>query len=151
MNQLKGWNSKNMHGSFGLLHHIAIAVSDLESAMKVYGDLGVQFSHETEIVAEQGVKVSFGKIDVNAHLELICPLEEGNSIGKFIQKNGPGIHHICFRVHNLDEKCRELKERGYKLIYDNPVRGANHSMVNFIHPKSAQGVLIEIMECQAPT
>lgn len=129
-----------------ILDHVAIAVSDLEGAIATYELLGIPFHHEREIVASQGVKVAFGHVDSNAHVELLQPVNEESPIFKYIQKNGQGIHHLCFKVPNVHEKCEELKGQGMKLIYESPVPGAGNTLVNFIHPKSTGGVLIEVSQ-----
>jgi methylmalonyl-CoA epimerase len=92
------------------------------------------------------VTTAFAHIDEHAHVELLCPINGEGPIQKFIEKNGPGIHHLSFKVPDVVKKSLELKNQGYKLIYETPVTGANNCLVNFIHPKSTGGVLIEISE-----
>ncbi len=128
------------------LDHVAIAVSNLDSAQKVYEDLGLQFSSVREIVESQNVTTSFAQIDEHAHIELVCPLNQEGPIQKFIDKNGEGIHHLCFKVPDVLKKSEELKAKGYQLIYEKPFIGANNCLVNFVHPKSCGGVLIEISQ-----
>ncbi len=128
------------------LDHIAIAVSDLDSRIKVYEDLGFRFSEEREVVESQKVVTAFAHVDTNAHLELLMPLNNEGPIQKFIEKNGEGIHHLCFSVENVEQKSAELISKGYRLIYDSPQPGANNCLVNFLHPKSTGGVLIEISQ-----
>jgi methylmalonyl-CoA/ethylmalonyl-CoA epimerase len=129
-----------------VLDHIAIAVISLESGKKLYEDLGFKFDPEVEIVESQKVKTQFAAIDEHAHIELLEPLNEQSTIHEFIEKKGPGIHHICFKVSDVTVKQKELLDKGYKLIYPSPVQGAGECLVNFIHPKSAGGVLIEISQ-----
>jgi methylmalonyl-CoA/ethylmalonyl-CoA epimerase len=128
------------------LDHIAIAVSDLDRAEKVYTDLGLKFNPIRETVESQGVVTSFAHVDEHAHIELLLPHGENSPIQKFIEKNGEGIHHMCFKVPDVVKKCAELKALGYRLIYEAPVAGANNCLVNFIHPKSTGGVLIEVSQ-----
>ena len=128
------------------LDHIAIAVNDLEERVKVYEDLGFSFSKEREVVESQKVVTAFAHVDKNAHLELLMPLNGEGPIQKFIEKNGEGIHHLCFSVEDVKLKGEELAQKGYKLIYEKPQPGANNCLVNFIHPKSTGGVLIEIAQ-----
>jgi methylmalonyl-CoA/ethylmalonyl-CoA epimerase len=128
------------------LDHVAIAVSNLDSAVKIYEDLGLKFSMEREIVESQGVETAFAHVDSNAHIELLRPTHDESPIKKFIDKNGEGIHHLCFKVPDVHKKCEELKNNGYRLIYEKPVPGANNCLVNFIHPKSSGGVLIELSQ-----
>lgn len=128
------------------LDHIAIAVSDLESRVKVYEDIGFKFAKQREVVESQKVITAFAHVDSHAHLELLMPINNDGPIQKFIEKNGEGIHHLCFRVDDVLLKGRELVKKGYKLIYETPQIGANNCLVNFIHPKSTGGVLIEISQ-----
>jgi methylmalonyl-CoA/ethylmalonyl-CoA epimerase len=129
-----------------VLDHIAIAVKDIEASVKTYEALGLKFSEQREIVAEQKVKTAFAPIDENGHIELLEATSEDSSIHKYIEKKGPGIHHICFRVKDVKLKHQELKEKGFKFIYEKPQKGAGNCLVNFIHPKSSGGVLIEISQ-----
>lgn len=128
------------------LDHIAIAVTSLEESIKLYENLGLKFSKEREVVASQKVKTAFCHVDENAHIELLEPTEESSTIQKFIDKNGQGIHHLCFRVKDVNEKQKELTSKGMKFIYDKPFIGAGNCLVNFIHPKSMNGVLVEISQ-----
>lgn len=128
------------------LDHIAIAVSNLSIAQKVYEDLGLKFDSKREVVESQKVTTAFAPIDENAHIELVCPLNNEGPIQKFIEKNGEGIHHVCFKVPDVEKKSEELKALGYKLVHEKPFIGANNCLVNFIHPKSTGGVLIEISQ-----
>jgi len=128
------------------LDHVAIAVSNLDRSQKIYEDLGLIFSPKREIVESQKVTTAFASIDQHAHLELVCPLNGEGPIQKFIEKNGEGIHHLCFKVADVDKKGAELLAQGYTLIYEKPFMGANNCLVNFIHPKSTGGVLIEISQ-----
>lgn len=126
------------------LDHVAIAVSDLDRAQKVWEDLGLTFSGKREEVPSQQVITAFANVDEHAHIELVCPINGAGPIQKYIEKNGEGIHHMSFKVTDVTAKTEELKKMGYKMIYETPVVGANNMLVNFIHPKSTGGVLIEI-------
>ncbi len=128
------------------LDHVAIAVSSLERAQKVYEDLGLVFSPTREVVESQQVTTAFASIDQHAHIELVCPINGDGPIQKFIEKNGEGIHHLCFKVPDVAKKAAEMQAQGYTLIYEKPFVGANNCLVNFIHPKSTGGVLIEISQ-----
>lgn len=128
------------------LDHVAIAVKDLEESVGVYTKLGLHFDDKREVVEEQKVKTAFAHIDTNAHVELLEPTDEESAIHKFMEKNGPGIHHLCFRVKDVVAKQKELSEQGFRMIYPDPVKGAGGCLVNFIHPKSTGGVLIEISQ-----
>ena len=128
------------------LDHVAIAVSNLDRAQKVYEDLGLSFEGGREVVESQKVTTAFAPIDQNAHLELLCPLNNEGPIQKFIEKKGEGIHHLCFKVPDVVKKCDEMKSAGYQFINEHPIMGANNCLVNFIHPKSTGGVLIELSQ-----
>jgi methylmalonyl-CoA/ethylmalonyl-CoA epimerase len=117
------------------LDHVAVVVEDLDQAIKVYEDIGLEFSEEREIVESQGVMTAFAGID-----------GEGGPIHKYLEKKGPGIHHLCFKVPDIEAKCKELVEKGIRLTSEKPFPGANNCLVNFVHPKSTGGVLIEISQ-----
>lgn len=129
-----------------ILDHIAIAVKDLKSAQKIYQDLGMVFDPKIEEVKEQKVLTAFAQIDQNAHIELLEPTSEESTIHKFIQTKGEGIHHLCFKVQDVRAKTQELTDKGFRFIYPEPKIGAGNCLVNFIHPKSTGGVLIEISQ-----
>ncbi|MEK6624845.1 MAG: methylmalonyl-CoA epimerase [Bdellovibrionota bacterium] len=128
------------------LDHIAIAVKSLPMGRRVYEDMGLIFSSSSEVVTGEGVETLFAPIDEHAHLELLSPYGESGPLHKFLEKNGPGIHHLCFCVADVEKKCAELRIKGYQLIYDTPRIGARGMKVNFVHPKSTDGVLIELVQ-----
>jgi len=132
----------------GILHHVAIAVKSLDKAEKIYTDLGLKFTAKREVVSDQFVTTSFAKIADNAHLELLEPLAGEGPIQKFLDKKGEGLHHLCFRVEDIAKKSLALKEQGHTLLYAEAKVGAHNCLVNFIHPKSTGGVLIEISQTQ---
>jgi methylmalonyl-CoA/ethylmalonyl-CoA epimerase len=132
------------------LDHIAIAVKSITASKKVYEDLGLAFAPNLEEVAEQKVLTAFAAVDAHAHIELLQPTSQESTIQKFIEKKGEGIHHLCFRVSNLRAKTEELRDKGYVFIYSEPKIGAGNCLVNFMHPKSTGGVLIELSERLAP-
>ena len=129
-----------------VLDHIAVAVEKIDEIKKVYEDLGLTFAEKREEVPTEGVKTAFAEMNDHSHLELLEPLPGEGPIRKYLNKKGQGIHHLSFLVKNLAKKCHELKEKGYNLIYEVPVKGANDKLVNFIHPKSTGGVLIELSQ-----
>jgi methylmalonyl-CoA epimerase len=100
-------------------------------------------------VKDQKVLTAFAQIDKNAHIELLEPTSDESTIHKFIESKGEGIHHLCFKVPDVKAKTAELTSKGYRFIYPEPRIGAGGCLVNFIHPKSTGGVLIEIS--QRPT
>jgi methylmalonyl-CoA/ethylmalonyl-CoA epimerase len=129
-----------------ILDHIAIAVKSIAGARKVYEDLGLVFAPGIEEVSEQQVLTAFAQIDQHAHIELLEPTSTESTIHKFIQTKGEGIHHLCFKVTDVVAKTRELTAKGYRFIYPEPRIGAGGCLVNFMHPKSTGGVLIELSQ-----
>lgn len=129
-----------------VLDHIAIAVKNISSAKKVYEDMGLHFAPEIEEVKDQKVFTAFAHVDTNAHIELLQPTSEESTIHKFIETKGEGIHHLCFKVPDVLAKTKELTEKGYRFIYPEPRIGAGGCLVNFMHPKSTGGVLIELSQ-----
>lgn len=125
--------------------HIGIAVKSIEEALKFYEDaLGIKCVGE-EIVEEQKVKTAFLPVG-DTEVELLESTSEEGTIAKFIEKKGEGIHHIAFRVDNIEKSLEELKAKGIRLIDEKPRLGAGGAKIAFIHPKSTGGVLIEISE-----
>ncbi len=131
------------------LNHIGIAVSDLPRVKKLFEILGLKTGHE-EVVADQGVKTTFMPMDGSkSNIELLEPLKAGEGpIGQALAKRGPGIHHMSFLVGKgeLEPLCTRLQSEGFKMTYDAPKAGAHNMRVNFIHPSTTGGMLIEVME-----
>lgn len=127
------------------LDHIAIAVPSLNEGAQFYQKIGFGEMH-TEVVADQKVTTGFLKLANNANIELLEPLGDDSTIKKFLDKRGPGIHHICLRVKNIDTLVPELIAKGITMIDQTPRIGAHQCRVAFIHPKSTGGVLIELSE-----
>lgn len=129
------------------LYHVAIAVNNIEEVERIYETaLGLKVEHR-EVVEDQGVRTSMlvpGK--GGAAIELLEPLDEGSPITKFLEKRGEGIHHICFRVDDIESALKRLKSEGVRLIDEVPRPGAYNSKVAFIHPKAMNGVLVELAE-----
>ena len=125
------------------LDHIGIAVKSLDAA-KVYEAMGLTIEH-VETVETQKVKTAFLSVG-DSNLELLEPTSPDSTVAKFIEKRGEGIHHICFRVDNIEEHLENLKAQGYRLINEAPVPGAHGCRVAFLHPSSGNGVLIELSE-----
>jgi methylmalonyl-CoA/ethylmalonyl-CoA epimerase len=127
------------------LDHIGIAVETLDQGAKFYKALGFG-AMETEEVASEKVKTGFLKLGNDATLELLEPMSNDSTIRKFLDKRGPGIHHICLRVKGIDAVVEKLKSQGVQMINETPKAGAHGCRVAFIHPKSTGGVLIELSE-----
>ena len=127
------------------LDHIAVAVTNLDQALRFYQE---QFGLEciaVETVEEQGVRVA--KLDLgNTHLELLEPLSGDTPVGKFLSQRGPGIHHICIGVKDICAELEALRVHGARLIDDKPKIGAGGAQIAFLHPQSTGGVLIELSQ-----
>ena len=127
------------------IEHIGIAVKDLEAANEVYAKLLCTESYKSEKVRSEGVETSFFKVGLNK-IELLAATSPESPIAKFIEKRGEGIHHIAFEVEDIRAEMKRLKEEGFELISKRPKKGADNKLVAFLHPKSANGVLVEL--CQ---
>ncbi|MFB3148777.1 MAG: methylmalonyl-CoA epimerase [Thermodesulfobacteriota bacterium] len=129
------------------LYHVAIAVRDLSAVEEVYKTaLGLRVEHR-EVVEDQGVKTSMlVPEDGGTAIELLEPMDENSPISKFLDKRGEGIHHICFKVDDIEAVLERLKKQGVRLIDESPRSGAYNSRVAFIHPKAMNGVLVELAE-----
>jgi len=132
---------------FTAIDHVGIAVADLDEAIAFYRDtFGMETVHE-ETNEDQGVReamVAVGGSD--SCIQLLAPLDETSAIAKFLDRHGPGIQQLAYRVTDLDAVSAVLRDRGLRLLYDVPRRGTSDSRVNFVHPKDTGGVLIELVE-----
>jgi methylmalonyl-CoA/ethylmalonyl-CoA epimerase len=132
---------------FTAIDHVGVAVPDLDEAITFYRDVyGMAVVHE-EVNEEQGVReamVAVGGTD--SCIQLLAPLTPESTIAKFLDRSGPGLQQLAYRVEDIDAVCATLRERGLRLLYDVPKRGTSDSRVNFIHPKDAGGVLVELVE-----
>lgn len=127
------------------LDHIAIAVPDLERAIQRFmKDFGIRFNGTEDVEAAQ-TSTAFFPIE-GTQIELVHPLRGGGPIAKFLEKKGGGLHHICFRTDNIEEDVARLKAKGYQFLSEHPQPGAHNCKVIFIHPKSCDGVLIELSQ-----
>lgn len=128
--------------------HVGIAVADLDEAIAWYADtLGLVATH-TETNEEQGVREAMLSApgDTGAAIQLLAPLRPDSPIGKFLDRNGPGLQQLAYRVTDIDAACAALREKGVRLLYDAPRRGTANSRINFVHPRDAGGVLVELVE-----
>ncbi|MGI8524264.1 MAG: methylmalonyl-CoA epimerase [Nocardioides sp.] len=135
---------------FSAIDHVGIAVPDLDVAKAFYRDtFGMETVHE-ETNQEQGVREAMVRVgaagEAGTMLQLLAPLDETSTIAAFLDRNGPGLQQLAYRVTDLDAVCAVLRERGVRLLYDAARRGTSDSRVNFIHPKDAGGVLVELVE-----
>ena len=129
------------------IDHVGIAVADLDAAIELYESaFGMRCVH-TEVNDEQGVREAMLEVgDSGSYIQLLQPLSPDTTIGRFLDKSGPGIQQMAYRVDDLDEVSATLRGQGMRLLYDEPKGGTAGSRVNFIHPKSAGGVLVELVE-----
>lgn len=124
------------------VEHIGIAVKDLDQAEALYENLlGIQ-SYKREEVSSENVITSF--FNAKTKIELLASTTEEGVIAKYIEKKGEGIHHIAFEVEDIEAEMERLKEAGFQLLNEKPKKGADNKMVCFIHPKSCNGVLVEL-------
>ena len=132
---------------FSRIDHVGIAVPDLDEAIAFYRDnFGVVSVHE-ETNEEQGVREAMLAVgDGETRIQLLAPLHEDSTIAKFIGRNGPGVQQVAYTVDDIERVSATLRERGLRLLYDAPRRGTSGSRVNFIHPKDAGGVLVELVQ-----
>lgn len=127
------------------INHIAVAVNDMETPLNFWRDqLGLNLSH-VENVPTQKTDVAFLPIS-ESEIELVHPTDDTTGLGKFLAKKGPGIHHICFEVDDLMEMMAELKQKGVRLLSEEPQVAAGGNKMCFIHPKDAGGVLVELYQ-----
>jgi methylmalonyl-CoA/ethylmalonyl-CoA epimerase len=129
------------------IDHVGVAVPDLDAAIEHYSSAyGMTCVHQ-EVNEEQGVREAMMAVgDSGSYLQLLAPLSPDSTIGKFLDKSGPGIQQMAYRVDDLDEVSDHLRSQGMKLLYDAPKKGTAGSRVNFVHPKCAGGVLVELVE-----
>jgi methylmalonyl-CoA/ethylmalonyl-CoA epimerase len=132
---------------FSTIDHVGIAVPDLDEALAFYArTFGVSSVHE-ETNTDQGVREAMLAVgDGTTRIQLLAPLTPDSTIAKFIGRSGPGLQQLAFRVTDVEAVSATLRERGLRLLYDEPRRGTAGSRVNFVHPKDAGGVLVELVE-----
>lgn len=132
---------------FTAIDHVGIAVPDLDEAIAFYRDvLGMVVTHE-ETNEEQGVREAMVAVaDSGSSIQLLAPLNEDSTIAKFLSRSGPGLQQLAYRVTDVEKVSEVLRSRGVRLLYPEPKRGTANSRINFVHPKDAGGVLIELVE-----
>jgi methylmalonyl-CoA/ethylmalonyl-CoA epimerase len=141
---------------FTAIDHVGIAVADLDVATAFYRDtFGMETVHE-ETNEEQGVREAMVRVGPagdpsGAMIQLLAPLDDTSTIATFLDRRGPGIQQLAYRVTDVEAVAQVLRDRGLRLLYDEPRRGTNGSRVNFVHPQDTGGVLIELVEPAATT
>jgi len=128
------------------IDHIGIAVKDMDNSRALFEALLGKPEMKSELVESENVLTSFFRSE-RSKIELLHSTDPDNVINKFIAKRGEGIHHIAFEVKDIEESIADLKEKGFKFINDKPKMGADNKRICFLHPKSSNGVLIEL--CQS--
>ncbi|HEU5044203.1 MAG TPA: methylmalonyl-CoA epimerase [Nocardioidaceae bacterium] len=132
---------------FVCIDHVGVAVPDLDEAIAFYqGTFGMRLQHE-EVNTDQGVREAMVAVgDSGSCIQLLAPLNDDSTIAKFLDRSGPGLQQLAYRVSDVEQVSHVLRERGVRLLYDEPRPGTAGSRVNFVHPKDAGGVLIELVE-----
>ena len=127
------------------IDHIAVLVDDIETSLAFWRDaLGMNMTHLEEVREQESI-VAFLPTG-GSEVELVKPTTETSGVAKYLAKRGPGMHHICLEVDNLEEMLADMKARGVKLINETPTSGAGGKKIAFIHPSSANGVLVELYQ-----
>lgn len=127
------------------IHHLGVAVDDLDSALSTYERLfGARLEHR-ETVPDQGVEAASLRIGSD-RVELLASLGDDTPVGKFLAKRGPGLHHVAYQVDDIEATLRRLRDQGLRLIDESPRTGIRQSQVAFLHPSSSGGVLTEIVQ-----
>ena len=132
---------------FTAIDHVGVAVPDLDAAIAFYETTyGMRLTHQ-EVNEEQGVREAMMAVgDSGSCIQLLAPLNDDSTIAKFLDRSGPGIQQMAYRVTDLDAVSATLRERGLRLLYDEPRCGTAESRINFVHPKDAGGILVELVE-----
>jgi methylmalonyl-CoA/ethylmalonyl-CoA epimerase len=130
---------------FGRIDHIGVAVEDLDGAVSLYeGSFGMSVQHR-ETVEEQGVEAVLLGVG-ESHVELLRPLSADTAVGRFLERNGPGLHHVAYGTDDIESALAAVRSAGLGLIDEQPRTGIRNSRVAFLHPKSTGGVLTELVE-----
>ena len=127
------------------IDHIGIAVSSLEDSIPLFEKLLETKLNKREAVDSQKVEAAFFKVG-GGTIELLAPISQGSEIQKFINKKKEGVHHIALNVSNIEQEIKRLDKNGFKFVSKTPIIGANNKKIVFLHPKSTNGVLVEICE-----
>ena len=134
-------------GRITAIDHVGIAVADLDAAIELYTSAYGMTCVHTEVNEEQGVREAMMAVgDSGSFVQLLAPLSADSPIGKFLDRSGPGIQQMAYRTDDVEALGDKLRGQGMRLLYDAPKTGTAGSKVNFVHPKSAGGVLVELVE-----
>jgi methylmalonyl-CoA/ethylmalonyl-CoA epimerase len=127
------------------IEHLGIAVENIEASLKVYETLLGTTCYKVEEVESEGVKTAFLQVG-ESKIELLEATNQESPIAKFLSKKGKGIHHIAFDTDDIESEIKRLKNEGFELIHQSPKNGADNKIIAFLHPKSTDGILVEL--CQ---
>jgi methylmalonyl-CoA/ethylmalonyl-CoA epimerase len=127
------------------IYHLGYAVEDIEAAARFYSENFGAEPTEPEVVEEQGIVATMFRVG-ESMIELVQPTRPDSPVGRFLERRGEGVHHVAYEVEDLEAALRELKRSGVELVDDEPRAGAGGTRVAFVHPKSAFGVLTELVE-----
>ena len=127
------------------IEHIGIAIDNVDSSMKVFDKLLNKKSYKSELVSSEGVKTHFYQVG-ETKIELLETTNESGPISKFLSKKGQGMHHLALHVDSIKNEVERLKGLGFEFISTTPKKGADNKMIVFLHPKSTNGVLVELCE-----
>jgi len=130
---------------FGRIDHIGVAVEDLDDAVRLYGERFEMAEQHRETVEEQGVEAVLLEVG-EGHVELLSPLGPDTAVGRYLDRSGPGLHHVAYQTDDIDSALKRVREAGLRLIDEEPRTGIRNSRVAFLHPKSTGGVLTELVE-----
>ncbi|WP_438387541.1 methylmalonyl-CoA epimerase [Actinopolyspora saharensis] len=141
---------EELGGLVSAIDHVGIAVADLDEAVDFHRrTFGLVPTHQ-EVNEDQGVREAMlaapGEAPGATRVQLLAPAREDSTIAKFLDRNGPGLQQLAFRVTDVEAACERLRERGTRLLFETPRRGTADSRVNFVHPKDAGGVLVELVQ-----
>ena len=130
---------------FERIDHIGVAVEDLDDAMRLYAERFEMAEQHRETVEEQGVEAVLLEVG-EGHVELLSPLGPDTAVGRYLDRSGPGLHHVAYRTDDIDSALQHVRDAGLRLIDEQPRVGIRGSRVAFLHPKSTGGVLTELVE-----
>jgi len=130
---------------FSRIDHIGVAVEEIEPALELYRDSFALTVAHREVVSDQGVEAVLLDVGEN-HVELLAPLAPDTPVGRFLAKQGPGLHHVAYQVQDIEATLEKLKQAGLALIDEQPRTGIRGSRVAFMHPRASAGVLTEIVQ-----
>jgi methylmalonyl-CoA/ethylmalonyl-CoA epimerase len=130
---------------FGRIDHIGVAVEDLDEAVALYSERFAMPVEHRETVEEQGVEAVLLGVG-ESHVELLRPLDADTAVGRFLTRNGPGLHHVAYSTDDIESALERVRAAGMKLIDERPRTGIRATRVAFLHPKSTGGVLTELVE-----